>query len=150
MNWNDIFDYKDGHLFWKTGELAGTPHSMGYLQITFKGNLYVVHRVIWEMHHGPIPKGFIIDHDDRNKLNNKIDNLVLKTYQGNQRNRSKGKNNKSGFTGVSWQASRKSWKAFIGVNGKTINLGSFKDIEAALALRLQAEAAYGFHPKHGK
>ena len=51
---------------------------------------------------------------------------------------------------MSWQASRKSWKAFIGVNGKTINLGSFKDIEAALALRLQAEAAYGFHPNHGK
>jgi len=34
-----------------------------------------LHRIIWEIHKGPIPKGFDIHHKDGNKLNNTIDNL---------------------------------------------------------------------------
>lgn len=32
---------------------------------------------VWEQHYGKIPKGWIIIHKDKNKNNNKIDNLVL-------------------------------------------------------------------------
>lgn len=34
-----------------------------------------LHRIIYEIHHGPIPKGYDIHHKDGNKLNNSIDNL---------------------------------------------------------------------------
>lgn len=150
MNWNNILDYHDGNLVWKSGEIAGTAHSLGYIQIAFEGNLYMAHRIVWEIHNGAIPSGYIIDHDDRMRNNNKISNLRLVTYQGNQRNRGKGKNNTSGITGVSWEKAKNKWKAFIGINGKTINLGCFVDMQAAIDLRHQAEYDYGFHPNHGR
>lgn len=35
--------------------------------------------VVWEKHHGPIPKGKLIHHKDRDTLNDAIDNLELLT-----------------------------------------------------------------------
>lgn len=75
MDWNNIFYYIDGRLRFKNGALAETQHSMGYMQVTIEGNLYLSHRIIWEMLHGPIPKGLIIDHIDRVKSNNLAGNL---------------------------------------------------------------------------
>ena len=44
------------------------------------------------------------------------------------------KNNKSGYVGVIWNIRDKRWVANIGVNGKQVRIGSFKDkIEAVLA-----------------
>ena len=47
MNWSDVFDYRDGELYWKIkpkwdidiGTKAGYPSS-GYTYITFKGKDY--------------------------------------------------------------------------------------------------------------
>ena len=49
MNWNNILDYHDGNLVWKSGEITGTAHSLGYIQIAFEGNLYMAHRIVWEI-----------------------------------------------------------------------------------------------------
>lgn len=38
-----------------------------------------VHRIIWEMHYGPLPKDFVIIFRDGNKSNCRIDNLLLAT-----------------------------------------------------------------------
>lgn len=35
--------------------------------------------VVWEAAHGPVPKGMLIHHDDRDKLNDDITNLRLET-----------------------------------------------------------------------
>lgn len=45
-----------------------------------------LHRAVWEYHNGKIPDGLTIDHIDRNKDNNEIDNLRLATYSENIRN----------------------------------------------------------------
>jgi HNH endonuclease len=34
---------------------------------------------VWEQHHGPVPKGMIVHHKDRNTTNDSIENLELKT-----------------------------------------------------------------------
>ena len=39
--------------------------------------------------------------------------------------RKKHKNNKSGYTGVSWNQKRKKWIAFINQYGKRVYLGAF-------------------------
>ena len=143
MNWDDIFYYIDGKLRFKDGTLAETQHSMGYMQVTVNGNLYLSHRVIWEMMNGPIPKGYIIDHKDRVRNNNLIDNLRLVTYSLNQRNRSNNSNNTSGHRGVTKRPNGK-WRAQIQVSGVNITLGTFTDIEHAIDARKIAEKQYGF------
>ena len=34
---------------------------------------------VWEDHHGPVPTGKIIHHDDRNTMNDSIENLLCLT-----------------------------------------------------------------------
>ena len=45
-----------------------------------------LHRQVWIFHNGAIPDGMTIDHIDRNKDNNQIENLRLATYSENIRN----------------------------------------------------------------
>lgn len=44
-----------------------------------------VHRIVWEVHNGPIPDQFEIDHIDGCKTNNHISNLRLVTHAENLR-----------------------------------------------------------------
>ena len=79
------------------------------------------------------------DHEDRNELNNRKYNLRPATPQENARNHSRGRNNTSGFIGVSWNKQTLQWRADIVVNKKQIHLGLFNDKEDAIKARLQAE-----------
>lgn len=42
-------------------------------------------RVVWEKHNGPVPKGKLIHHEDRDKLNDDISNLRLMTRREHAR-----------------------------------------------------------------
>ena len=68
------------------------------------------------------PDGLIVDHKDRDTLNNQRSNLRNCTYA--QNNANKVYRNKAGFKGVYIRAS-------ITVNSKTINLGTFATAEEA-------------------
>lgn len=65
MNWSDVFEYRDGLLYWKIktnrnmtiGGLAGNRAANGYLQVGCFGKMRLTHRIIWEIHNGPIPDG---------------------------------------------------------------------------------------------
>ena len=46
---------------------------------------YYIHRFEWECLKGVIPEGFVIDHCDSVKTNNKIENLQLLTVSENVR-----------------------------------------------------------------
>ena len=50
---------------------------------------YYIHRFEWECVKGVIPKGFVIDHCDSVKTNNKIENLQLLTFRENVQKGSK-------------------------------------------------------------
>jgi hypothetical protein len=76
------------------------------------------------------PKGFEVDHIDRNPLNNRRDNLRVVTHSTNQQNRIQS-NNTSGYKGVSFRANRGTYRAFIKQHGKQITLGCFLDPEEA-------------------
>ena len=84
-----------------------------------------------------------VDHINRNTRDNRKSNLRISTNQQNSFNCNLSKNNKSGYTGVSWDKSKQLWTAKIKVNYKDIYLGSSRNsIEEALILRLKGELKY--------
>lgn len=85
---------------------------------------------------------YVPDHIDRDRSNNKRDNLRLATYSENARNLSLGSKNSSGKLGVKRKGDK--WVAQIDVNGKRINLGTFVRLEEAIEARVESEKEYGF------
>lgn len=82
------------------------------------------------------------DHINRNKLDNRRENLRLSSEQDNARNRSKQTNNTSGFIGVYFNKQAKKWRAQITIDFKTTALGQFANKEDAIRARLKAEKEY--------
>jgi hypothetical protein len=72
-----------------------------------------------------------VDHIDRNRLNNDLDNLREVTKRENTLNSGIQSNNTSGFRGVCWRRDRQKWAARIGNEGKNLRLGLFNSKEEA-------------------
>jgi len=86
----------------------------------------------------------MVDHRDRNKLNNRKFNFRVCTNTENTRNRTKPKTNTSGYKGIFWRKERKRWVVRISANKKEIYIGYFKDkIEAAMAYNRAAIKHHG-------
>lgn len=90
------------------------------------------------------PAGLVVDHINGDTLDNCRENLRAVTHQQNIRHRAHGanRNNVTRVRGVSWDPRRRKFLAGIKVGGKRLNLGRFDTVEAATAVRQQAEAAY--------
>ena len=57
-----------------------------YAFIFIDGQQYAMNRIVWTYHFGLIPDGHVIDHADRNKLNNDINNLFPRPFLDNNQN----------------------------------------------------------------
>ena len=149
----ELFDYRDnGNLVWKVrlsrrtriGDIAGTPSGAGYHVVIVDGRPNKTHRVIWLWHHGYTPEGDL-DHINRVKLDNRIENLREVSRQCNTRNTGNQKNNTSGAKGIythpSWD---NVWQAFITVNGRQCKLGNHSSFDEAVLHRLAAEQCLGW------
>ena len=108
-----------------------------------------MHRIIWEMHNGPIPDGMEVDHINHVRTDNRIENLRLVSRLENCKNRKLNSNNTSGFNGVSWSKRDGKWLAYIYINKKRIRLGLYSDISKAIAAREKANLSHKFHKNHG-
>lgn len=127
---SEIFDYKDGLLFYKsTGKEAVSFDNKGYKRAKIGRNTYLVHRIVFMLHHGYLPK--FLDHIDNNRTNNKIENLRPATSAENNRNRSISSRNRSGIKGIMWAEPNKKWKVQCTVDYKQHHIGYFNDIEDA-------------------
>ncbi len=93
------------------------------------------------------PNGYMpeneIDHTNRNRSDNRIENLREVSRSCNRKNTGNQKNNSSGVKGVH-KSGQSGWSAHIG-NGKEQHyLGYTKDFEEAVLLRLAAEQCLGW------
>lgn len=131
------------------GREAFTASFKGYRTGRIDGKQYLAHRMVWALHHGVWPTGQI-DHINGDRGDNRVTNLRVVSNTQNARNATLSKSNKSGVTGVWWDARRNYWCAEIKVNRRKIHLGYFSTLEEAATVRKQAEARYGFHANHGK
>lgn len=120
------------------GYVAGCVDSSGYLQIGIEGKAFLAHRLVWLYHHGYWPENQV-DHIDRDKLNNMIDNLREVSQSCNLRNTGNRSTNTSGVKGVHWSSGRRKWKVQISVSGSLVYLGIYQDFTEAVAHRLAAE-----------
>ena len=116
--------------------LANSPHKTGYFNISLfkdgkRGN-FSIHRLVAEAFLDGFDKQFIIDHIDRNKTNNNIENLRMVTATESCLNR--GIWGKSKYKGTYFSKTRGDWRSQIRVNKKLISLGCFKtELEGATA-----------------
>lgn len=150
------YDPETGVFVWKTkrrgkgtiGKPVGFVHPNGYLRICVDYRLYMAHHLAWLFIHGELPTKQI-DHIDGDRLNNRASNLRLCNHAQNAGNRKVHRNSKTGVKGVSLIRSTGRFGAWIKVDGKSINLGSFQTIEeAGAAYRRKAEEAYGAFASH--
>lgn len=144
---NELFEYKDGNLYWKksrtstikVGQKVGT--DCGHcLRVTVNKVPYKVHRVIFFMHYGYLPR--LVDHKDGNYKNNKIDNLREATHQENNRNQKLKPNNTSGCKNVTWNKTANKWQVGFTINKKFKYLGTYDDLELADLVATEARDKY--------
>lgn len=163
MNWSDFLEYRDGRLYWKDphstklkpGDEAGSRHHRGYWYVRRYEKNTARHRIVWEIHNGPIPVGFEIDHINHIPGDDRIENLRMVTRKENNQNKSKPSTNTSGVVGVTFNSKSGKWVGQIGLRdseGKRRNKilyygDSFDD---AVSARKKAEIEYSFHKNHGK
>jgi hypothetical protein len=88
----------------------------------------------------------VIDHKDRNSLNNQRDNLIVASVGQNSFNRKTNTNNSSGVRGVGYVRKTNRWHAFIYYHNERINLGYYKEFEDAVKARYIAEEK--LHPEY--
>ncbi len=107
-----------------------------------------MHGEIWVRHNGPIPEGFSVDHEDRNGLHNRIENLRLANGAQQQANQSLYANSKTGYKGVCFVTKEQVYQAGTRRGGKSLHLGWYPTAEEAAfaynhtSIRLNGEFAW--------
>lgn len=92
----------------------------------------------------PCPPGLEVDHINRDKLDNRKENLRLVTRSQNCANRGCFKNSKSQYKGVRWNKKMGLWEAAIRKDNVITNLGAYDDeIAAASAYNEYARKMWG-------
>lgn len=87
----------------------------------------------------------VIDHINKNRKDNRRNNLRLTTCKNNIRNQSIGKSNSTGIIGVSKKYESKKgicYRAYIDINGKKEELCTSYNINDCIIARLNAEKKY--------
>jgi len=100
------------------------------------------YQVVWALTNNEWPTADI-DHRDGNPSNDQPENLRLATASQNLANTGMFAHNTSGAKGVSWDKSKKNWRAYVKVNGRMREVGRYESVEMAAAAR-KAAAAQAF------
>jgi len=116
-----------GHLKWYCA-------SQGYASRNIWSKTMPQSKIVF-LHHCVIGypiNGLQVDHINRNKLDNRLENLRFVTQSGNRQNIGLTKSNKSGYIGISWNPRYSWWE----VKYKGKYLGVRKTLKAAIELQL--------------
>lgn len=120
-------------------ELKGCVTKDGYRQVNINNKIYQHHRLVyfihnpeWDIHNSSTDN--MIDHIDRNQLNNSIENLRVATNTQNQWNRD--------VKGYCFNKASGKYRAQIRVDGKLKHLGLFVNEDDARNAYLIAKKIY--------
>ena len=150
-----LFEYRDGVLYWRlsvnprapAGAFAGSLNrQLNRVYVRVNRIAYLRSRLVFLMHYGWLPDQ--VDHIDCNRANDNIENLRAATKGENQRNKRRQFNNSSGAKNVRWHA--KKWVVDLKIDGKSLYLGRYDDLELADLVAMEARNKYhGAFANHG-
>lgn len=124
---NGVLRYR-GAPYQQKDKIAGwVKPDTGYHCVSLEGKQYKTHRLIFLLLKGYLPA--LIDHVNRNKLDNRIENLREATKRENMLN-----SNHSEKGGVCFDSSRGKWRAYLKKEGKQFFLGRFDTREEAFKI----------------
>ncbi|AZF94990.1 putative endonuclease [Pectobacterium phage Zenivior_B1] len=138
---------EDGTLWWCEEayhncrhKLAGSLSGTGYWYIEHRNKQHRRSRLVWEIHHGPIPVDKVVDHINGMRTDDRIENLQLVSQAenillGTPRLH---KRNTHGYTGVYFIPGRrvgKQYQASVRYKGKNISFGYHATPEDAAEAR---------------
>jgi len=104
-----------------------------------KRKVLFLHRIIL-----PCATGMVIDHINRNRLDNRKCNLRVTSRKNNNINRKRIEGASSPYRGVIWRPHAKKWKSYIKTDKKQHHLGYFESPEeAAMAYNIAAHDLFG-------
>jgi hypothetical protein len=149
-DFHEFFEYRaDGNLVWKVsrrggkafpGALVGNRRKDGYVTVGLLNKKWLLHRIIFAMHHGHMPE--VIDHIDGDPANNRIENLREASNTLNQYNRKLDCRNKLGIKSVYFHRRDKTYAVRMKVKGKVKIVAYCKDLELAELVAIEARAKY--------
>lgn len=129
------FEYRDGGLYWKKlrsqfcrykiGQQAGSVMNNGYRRIRINAIDYREHRLIWIYFNGDVSNDIMIDHINRIKDDNRIENLRAVSRSVNGLNQ-KSKNVRT-YNLVNGEIT---YRGYYGIDGKTISKSFHTEQEA--------------------
>lgn len=113
-------------------------HHSGYACATYEGRSFAYHTMILEC-----PDGYVRDHINRDRLDNRYENLRIVTPTYNAINRTLLDKNKYGYPGIYFDEVRNRWRSFYAdPDTKKTIFSDFKTFEEALADRKIKEEMY--------
>jgi len=141
-----IYDPRSGNLVrrvsvkgYNAGAVIGTTNQKGYVVAVVDGKIYRAHHLVWVYHHGYFVDE--LDHINRNRSDNRIENLRPCTHSQNLGN-ARAKRGK--YKGVSFCKATQKWRAQL--NG---HIGRYDTPEeAALAYNKVAIEHFGSEFAH--
>lgn len=142
INGDIIVDTEDVDFIKSLNRYVGK-NSSGYPIIFVNNDWFFIHRLLMNL-----PQRYdketkiIVDHINGDRLNCRKQNMRICHKEKNPINCKIYKNNTSGVKGVSWMKKLLKYQASIHVNGRSIYLGVYSDINDAIIAREIAEEKY--------
>lgn len=125
----------------KPGDRAGSIDERGYVKVRLNNKTYKAHRLIFLFVNGYLPK--FVGHKDKDRANNKPDNLRGSNAKTNACNKTKASNKTSCFKGVSVTPAGR-FRAQVTKDRKIYYLGTFdSEIKAARTYNRHARKLHG-------
>ena len=130
----------------QAGSTAGSLSGNGYYLIRHRDKNLACHRIVWELHNGPIQEGMLVDHINGNKADNRIENLRLATKAQNGQNQGLQRHSTTGVKGLTF--SNRVWQGQIRCNGVRYGFASKNRHEVEAWLIEKRNQLHGEYAKH--